>query len=210
MQRLPSPRLRRLVKNPRRASPLSARKPRMAKRRNKRRWRVGNFVVCLRDVPTLGEEEWQLDESQVRSKVKKGEIGTVPCYEVSSLDGAWMTRLMPGSQMESMVSASLEEGSAEEWLELVLTNLMQVSMIPNGYYHQGILLLTAAYYRPELISGGMFNAERRHFLKDARKLRESFLSWWRDAEEKRETLYEENDGHDLRALEAQKILGEQE
>ena len=167
-------------------------------------------MVCLRDVPTLGEEDWQLDESQVRSKVKKGEIGVVPCYEVSSLDGAWMTRLMPGSQMESMVSASLEDGSAEEWLELVLTNLMQVSMIPNGYYHQGILLLTAAYYRPELISGGMFNAERRHFLKDARKLREDFLSWWRDAEKERETLYEEDDGHDLRALEAQKILGEQE
>lgn len=182
----------------------------MARRRSKRRWTVGNFVVCLRDVPTLGEEDWQLSENQVRSKVKKGEIGTVPCYEVSSLDGAWMTRLMPGSLMEAMVSASLEGGDAGEWLELVLTNLMQVSMIPNGYYHQGIFLLTAAYYRPELISGGVFNAERRRFLKDARKLRDGFLAWWRDAEKEREALDSEDDGHDLRALEVQEALGEQE
>lgn len=177
----------------------------MAKR-NRRRWRVGNFVVRLRDVPTFGEEEWKLSDNQVRSKVKKGEIGTVECYEVSSLDGAWMTRLMPGSQMHLMVASALESGDAREWLELVMTNLMQVSTIPNGYYHQGVMLLTAAYYNPALISGSFFRGESRRFLKDARKLREGFLSWYREAEKERELLYEDTDEADLRRLEAEKVL----
>ena len=167
-------------------------------------------MIRLHDVPTLGEEDWQLSDVQLRSKVKKGEIGVVPCYEVSSLDGAWMTRFMPGSQMEAIVSASLGNDESGEWLELVLTNLMQVSLIPNGYYHQGVLLLTAAYYRPELISGGVFNAEGRRFLKDARKLREDFLSWHRGAEKEREVLYDADDEPDLRALEMQEILEERE
>lgn len=163
-------------------------------------------MVRLRDVPTFGEEEWKLSDNQVRSKVKKGEIGTVECYEVSSLDGAWMTRLMPGSQMHLMVASALESGDAREWLELVMTNLMQVSTIPNGYYHQGVMLLTAAYYNPALISGSFFRGESRRFLKDARKLREGFLSWYREAEKERELLYEDTDEADLRRLEAEKVL----
>ena len=178
-------------------------------KRESSRWRVGNFVIRRREVPTLGEEDWALSESQVRTRVRKGEIGTVPCYEVSSLDGAWMTRLMPGSQMESLVASCLESGDTSEWLELVLMNLMQVSLIPNGYYHQGILLLTAAYYDPSLVDGGIFNGKRRRFLKDVQRLRDGFVAWYREAEREREAFHDVADEYDLRALEAQETLGEQ-
>lgn len=181
----------------------------MPKRRNKRRWRVGNFVIVQREVPTLGEGDWRLGDEKVRSLVKSGKIGTIPCYEVSSLDGAWMTRFMPGSMMETMVSSVLGGDDGDEWLELVLTNLMQVSAIPNGYYHQGVFLLTAAYYRPELISGGIFSGERRRFLKDAKKLRDDFLSWYRETETQRAVLYEESEEDEKRdsyRLDAEKIL----
>ena len=117
-----------------------------------------------------------------------------------------MVRLMPGSQMEAVVSAHLDSGDSSEWLELMMMNLMQVSTIPNGYYHQGVMLLTAAYYNPALISGSFFRGESRRFLKDARKLREGFLSWYREAEKERELLYEDTDEADLRRLEAEKVL----
>lgn len=171
------------------------------------RWRCGNFVIRRVEVPTLGEEDWQLSESKLRAKVRKGEIGTVPAIELSNLDGSWCVRLAPGTQMESLVSSMLgeEEFIDNDWLGLVLTNLLDASSIPNGYYHQALMLVTAAYINPSLISGGKFSRSRRAFNSDVKRLREAFLSWRKEYDEfiGSQPVDDEND---LRRLEAEDLL----
>lgn len=147
-------------------------------------WRVGNFVLRKGEVPTLGADEWSLTDGQVAARVRSGEIGTVEVLEVSSLDGAWMTRFMPGSVMSSLLMACLEgdgeDAPLPEWMEMVLTNIMSVSAIPNGYFHQALALLLSAYCDPSLISGGLLDGKARQFRREAKKVREAFLAWRRD------------------------------
>ena len=145
-------------------------------------WRAGNFVLRRREVPTLGADELALSDVTVARRVKDGKIGTVECIEVMSLDGAWMMRLMPGSQMEALMGSMLgeEEVLEDEWITLVLTNLMYASSIPNGHYHQGLMLLTSAYADPSLLRGGRFNRKAKAFRKDVKGLIERFLTWRKD------------------------------
>lgn len=176
----------------------------------KRRWRVGNFVWRLVDVPTLGEEDWQLSENQVRSRVKKGEIGTVETLEVSSLDRSWMVRLQPGSQMAMLVQAHLEnidKGQPSDWLSVVTTNIYHVSVIPNGYFHQALVLLLGAYYDPSLLKGGIFNRKAKGWRHDVKVVREAFLQWYEESK----SLVEGRGTDDKReemAIQAEEILGE--
>lgn len=180
----------------------------MASKRN--RWRCGNFVVRRVDVPTFGEDEWRLSEGQVRRRVKKGEIGTVEAYEVMSLDGAWSVRLMPGSHMETMLVSVLDEEKKvdDEWVELVCTNLMMASSIPNGYYHQALMLLTAVYADPTLITGGPFSKKKREFLRDCKKVRDGFLEWRKDYDAFLESQPDDTDEQLLR-LDAEEALDEE-
>ena len=169
-------------------------------------WRAGNFVVRRRRVPTLGADDWALTDEQVRSRVFRGEIGTVEALEVSSLDGAWMTRLMPGSTMEALVSACLDddgEAPDAEWLETVLTNLMSVSSIPNGHFHQAVLMLVAAYCDPSLLRGGLLDRRARAFRRDAARLRDAFLAW---REEYDALPRDEDIDHDITAAQAEEAL----
>lgn len=149
----------------------------------KDRWRVGNFVVRLHDVPTFGEDDWRLSDNQVRRRVQKGEIGVVEALEISSLDGAWMVRLQPGSQMHSIIMAMLGDPESEEMLSMFITNIYHTSVIPNGYFHQALVLLLGAYYHPELLNGGMFNSESRAFRRDAKAVRDKFLAWYEESKD---------------------------
>lgn len=178
--------------------------------RNKR-WRVGNFGIRSVEVPTLGEAEWGLSDSQIRSRVKKGEIGTVETLEVSSLDGAWAVRLLPGSQSESIIRSILEDGGAgdSEFLEMFLTNLLNVSSIPNGFLHQAIVLILGAYYDPSLVKGGIMSAKGRQFRRDVRRVRTAFLKWRAEYEEFIGSLPEDDEGHELIRQEAARLLGEE-
>lgn len=146
-------------------------------------WRCGNFVIRRREVPTFGADEWRLTDGQVRDRVNKGLIGTVGVIEVSSLDGAWCVRVMPGSQMESIMGAMLDENEDivdNEWMNLVCTNLITASSIPNGHYHMALMLVASAYCDPSLISGNPLSKKRRAFAKDVKKVRDAFVEWRKD------------------------------
>ena len=178
----------------------------------KKRWRVGNFVWRLVDVPTLAEDDWRLSENQVRSRVKKGEIGTVETLEVSSLDRSWMVRLQPGSQMAMLVQAQLENMDKEqsaEWLSVVTTNIYHVSVIPNGYFHQAMVLLLGAYYNPSLLKGGILDREARKWRRDVRSVRDAFLKWYSESSAFMDSR-DDDDGHEQTARRAKEILGEKE
>lgn len=180
-------------------------------RSEKSLWRVGNFVIRRREVPAYGEEDWSLSENQVSKRVRKGEMGTVPCLEASSLDGVWAVRFMPGSQIEALLLAALEGGGESpsmEWVELVLTNVMASSSIPNGHFQQALLLLLSAYFDPSLIDGGVFSGKTRRFLKEARAVRDNFLAWRKEYEGFLESIPDEEPRHVDSLAEAERILGE--
>ena len=172
-------------------------------------WRVGNFVLRLREVPTFGADDWELSEKQVAAKVKSGDIGTVEVLEASSLDGAWMTRFMPGGMMSTMLLAFLDGGNGvlpdKDWLEMVLTNLMGVSAIPNGHFHKGIAFLMMAYFDPTLLEGGMLNKKARRFGKEIANLRKEFLVW-RKEYDKLVDSQEDSSDYDLLAEKAKELV----
>lgn len=175
-------------------------------------WRMGNFVLRRREVPTFGGDEWKLTDGQVLDRVRKGQMGTVKVLEVSSLDGAWMTRLMPGSSLEALLLAYLDGDDGErpdpEWADMVLTNLMAASSIPNGYFHQGVALLLMAYCDPSLLRGGLRNGKARKFRRDAKRVRDGFLEWREEYD--RYVLSQEEDGrYEENAAAAREVLGEE-
>lgn len=183
----------------------------MSRKREVKVWRCGNFVIRKRDVPTFGSDEWLLTDSQVRDRVNKGLIGTVEVIEVSSLDGAWCVRVMPGSQMESIMGAMLDDNEDiidNEWVSLVCTNLMTTSSIPNGHYHMALMLVTSAYADPSLISGNPLSKKRRVFARDVKKVRDAFISWHKDYEEYMETLPDEDERHEALRMAAEDVLDE--
>lgn len=183
----------------------------MSRRRHKtapaRIWRCGNFVIRRVEVPTYGEGEWLLSREEVRRRVISGEMGTVETHEVLSLDGAWCVRLMPGSHMEVLLGAMLgeEEAVDNEWVTLVCSNLFTASAIPNGHYHQALMLLTAAYADPTLVSGSPLSRKRRAYIKDVKRVRDAFVRWRKDYDEYLETI-PDDDEHEIRKMEAESIL----
>lgn len=158
----------------------------MARKSKPKVWRCANFVIRKREVPTLGEEDWCLTDGQVLDRVRKGTIGTVEVVEVSSLDEAWCVRVMPGTQMDAIMGVLLDDSEDvidNEWLRLVCANLMTASSIPNGHYHEALMLVTAAYSDPSLISGSAFSKKRRAFARDVKRVRDAFLAWRREYDE---------------------------
>lgn len=169
-------------------------------------------MIRKREVPTFGSDEWRLSEAEVREKVDSGEIGVVEVIEVSSLDGAWCVRVMPGTQMESLMGVMLDDNEDvidNEWMRLVCTNLMTVSSVPNGHYHTALMLVTSAYCDPTLISGNPLGKRRRAFARDVKKVRDAFLAWHKDYDEYLESIPDE-DEHDLRKIEVESLLSEEQ
>lgn len=173
-------------------------------------WRVGNFVLRKCEVPTFGSDEWKLGDAQVRAMVKKGEIGTVECVEVLSLDGAWCVRLMPGSLMESLLVAymdGVENAPQKDEIEAIMTNIMAATSIGNGYFQKGITMLLAAYCDPSLVKGG--GRRTRKFLKEIKVLRDGYLEWRREYEDFMESQDEDIDiDRDSTAENARQVLDE--
>lgn len=170
-------------------------------------WRVGNFVLRRHEVPTFGEDEWKLDDAKVASMVRKGEIGTVGCVEILSLDGAWCVRVMPGSLMESLLVAYMEGGDdrpAEENIEMILVSMMASTSIGNGFFQKGIMMLAEAYCDPSLVKGGR---RTRRFLKEFKALRDDYLKWRREYEDFMESQ-EEDIEREIMAERARKALEE--
>lgn len=181
----------------------------MSRKREAKVWRCGNFVIRKREVPTFDSDEWRLTDGQVRDRVNKGLIGTVEVIEVSSLDGAWGVRVMPGSQMESLMGAMLDENEDSidnEWMQLVCTNLMTVSSVPNGHYHLALMLVTSAYCDPSLISGNPLSKKRREFAREVKKVRDAFIAWRKGYDEFIDSLPDDDVRQEILRMAAEDVL----
>lgn len=117
-------------------------------------------------------------------------VGDMKVYEVSNLAKTWLVRLPADFQMYGILERLMKEyqsknkerkEKAQEVLDMFFMNWQNVTGVPNGYYHQAIVLLTAAYMKPELLGGGLFdNKEQRGFKRDITNLRKTFLQWHKE------------------------------
>lgn len=149
----------------------------------KKEVRVGNFLVTL----------YSLED--------------VPVIEVSNMESTWLVRIPADFQMYGILNRLLLDmddddmkvrDNACEWLRMFFLNWQNVTGIPSGHYHQGILMLTCAYNRPELLKSSFFGAGR-DFMSDVKKLRKSFLKWAdaRDAVMMKEESSFDSDGSEI-------------
>lgn len=111
-------------------------------------------------------------------------VDDVSVIEVSNLDKSWVVRIPSYFSSYAIVNRLMKEKSdgvenADRNLSMFATNYMQVSMIPNGYFHQGIVLLCAAYYHPDLLKVRVLNPskESKAFKRDAKRLVDAFIAW---------------------------------
>lgn len=114
----------------------------------------------------------------------------VPVFEVANLEDTWMVRIPVDFQMYGILNQLFGDftgndeavkSAADEVLGMFFMNWQNVTGIPNGYYHQGLVLLTAAYAQPELLKAS-FWGKGKQFHRDVKSLRNSFLEWHKAAE----------------------------
>lgn len=130
-------------------------------------------------------------------KVLLHRVGGVPVAEVSNLEETWMVRIPSHFQMYGILNRLLLEtddddadmrANAEEWLKMFFMNWQNVTGIPNGHYHQAIVMLTGAYANPDLLKSSFFGIGKK-FFADVKKLRLAFLKWAKE----RSVLNKESD-----------------
>lgn len=123
-------------------------------------------------------------------KVSAYEHKGVPVFEVANLEDTWMVRVPVDFQMYGILNQLFADlrskdevlkKNAGEVLSLYFMNWQNVTGIPSGHYHQGLVLLTAAYMQPDLLKSSFWGKGKR-FYKDVKTLRLSFLEWYKGVE----------------------------
>lgn len=109
----------------------------------------------------------------------------VPVIEVSNSQGTWLVRVPVDFQMYGIVNRLLGDfqsdneglrGNARSVLEMYFMNWQNVTGIPNGHYHQAIVMLTACYADPSLLKTSLIG-RGNNFYKDVKTLKRAFLKW---------------------------------
>lgn len=135
-------------------------------------------------------------------KVSLYELQDVPVIDVSNIEGTWMVRIPVHFQMYGVLNRLLLESQdedsavrerANDWLGMFFLNWQNVTGIPNGYYHQALVLLSGAYADPSLLKSSFFGRGKA-FYSDVKKLRQSFIKWHNESEK---LLREAEKGYDV-------------
>lgn len=111
----------------------------------------------------------------------------VECLYVSTIDGAWMTRIPSTIEMYGFLVQAYEDwksddphlrANGEAVLTVVISNMLYVSSIGNGYYQRALELCATVYAHPSLVNKK--SKEYKGFMKDVKGLTEKFLEWRSD------------------------------
>lgn len=149
--------------------------------------RIGNFRLwkckyLVSSDPTEEQRRKVRQESGGRMRLKR-QKAEMECINVSSLDGSWSVRIPAAFQQYGMIDIAYawtkdEDESVRKrgmyYLTAVLSNMYYVSCISNGFYHQGVQMVTAAYSNPSILRDEKLRAS---FLDDASGTVDRFLSW---------------------------------
>lgn len=150
---------------------------------------VGNFKVWRSRVSYELTADDVKDEEK-RELVKAGKLKfkrkrmEVEAINISDLEGQWMVRIpqtlaMYATLTELYATSQTSEDKDQKAiatgaLRTMIANMYYVSCVNNGYYHQGVDLVTAAYANPDVLKGGK---DGKEFRKDVDALIKAFLDW---------------------------------
>ena len=124
-----------------------------------------------------------------RSRVKYGDA-TIEAVSVSTLDGAWMTRIPSTLGMfgwicmaygDYMSDDDVRKAQGEAVLTTVFSNMLYTSSIVNGYYQRALELCATVYANPSLLDRK--TKEHKGFMNDVKGISDAFLEWRRGYDE---------------------------
>ena len=104
---------------------------------------------------------------------------------VSSLDGAWQVKIPATVQMFSMIrdlyaetNVGWNQNVRRAQLSDILANMMYVSVIPNGYFHEAVRLCATAYANPSVLD----ESDEGHgaFLDSLKAVARGFSEWQKE------------------------------
>ena len=121
-----------------------------------------------------------------RSKANKDVVQIV----VSTLDGGWMVKIPSTFDIFAIIRELFANGENDAILSY-FTNMFAATSIPNGFFHQGISLLTIAYCNPNFLEEG--SDSYADLLADASSIRDAYLEWRKEYDE-RQGVSAEDDG----------------
>lgn len=164
--------------------------------------RVGNFKL------------WR---SSVKVKTSDGKMVS-ECLSISTLVGEWLVRVPDTWEMFGQLCSAYgdtlsddkeKRAVGEAIVTNVCSNMLYVSSTANGYYLQGVKMLTAAFYNPDILRE---KKKRRTLEQDVKSLIEQFLVWRKQYDEAIEKLQptEEDDHREEMADKAFEIMKEGE
>lgn len=169
---------------------------------------------------TISPTDEERAQTRERSKGRMRAVSRTVDIEqinVSTLDGTFQVKIPQTTEMFGMISASYGEldnesrevsERNERYLRTVLSNIMYVSSICNGHFHQGINMVTTAYAFPDVLRE---KKKFANFKKDASELIKHFLAWRDDYDKmvKQNEPTEEDMHKDEIADEAMAILSKE-
>lgn len=134
----------------------------------------------------------------------------VEVINVSDVEGSWQVKIPSTFEMFAIISALYQDYSSdfperrkkgEEALGRILSNMMYVTVVGNGYFHAAIMLVSACYAFPSYLEPGSagFNAIKGR----CQQLINDFLAW---REKYGDTMQNQSGRSDEIAEMAQKIL----
>ena len=152
-----------------------------------------------------------------RSRYKAGDA-EIECINVSTLDGAWMTRIPSTIEMygwlcmaygDYMGEDMQRKAQGEAVLTTVFSNMLYASSIGNGYYQRALEVCAIVYAHPSLIDRK--SKEHKAFMKDVNGLADAFLKWRKGYDElvKASEPTEKEMNQDEIAEQALETLGEE-
>lgn len=173
---------------------------------------VGNFKIWRSKYEvTVSPTDEQRKEVRVKSDGKKKATNrkvSIECINISNLDGSFAVRIPQMFEMFGMLTVAYQwyfgddadrKARGEEYLRSVLSNLMYVSCISNGYYHTGIQALTSVYADPDKLND-------REFIKNVGEAIDKFVAWHKDYTAGTDGGSESEDRQDEMAEEAMSLL----
>ena len=185
--------------------------------------RVGNFKLwrsknTLNHVPTPEEREEVRQKSGGTRKATTVKY-PVECINVSDLIGGWKISIPQTMEMFGFITTLYADWKNEEQtkeqrensfqaMRTLLSNMLYVTSVGNGYFHHGVEIVAAIYARPTILQE---SDEKHDFLiNDVKKTCADYQAWRAayDAEMAKHEPTEEQLRQDEIADEAAKVLDE--
>lgn len=100
---------------------------------------------------------------------------------VSTLDGLWQVKISASVGMFSIIRELYASGTEDGALEYLFNNMMYVSVVPNGYFHRAVSMISSLYLYPNLLREGDDGHDA--FMDDVRSLISEYLEWRKGMDE---------------------------